>query len=143
MKFVEIVFASEQYRQSLALRQDILRAPLGLVLSENDLHGENRQRHFGLVTPQVQLVACLVIKPVNSMAVRLRQMAVMTHFQGQGLGRALVMSVERQLKHDGIKRIELHARVVAQQFYANLGYQPTGEPFVEIGIPHVAMYKDL
>jgi predicted GNAT family N-acyltransferase len=143
MEFVEIVFASEQYQQSLVLRQDILRAPLGLVLSEHDLHGENRQRHFGLVTPESQLIACVVIKPVDTMTVRLRQMAVMMDFQGQGLGRGLVISVERQLKHDNIKHIELHARVVAQEFYAALGYHLTGEPFMEIGIPHVAMYKDI
>jgi predicted GNAT family N-acyltransferase len=37
----------------------------------------------------------------------------------------------------------VHARDVAVGFYERLGYQSVGEPFVEIGLPHQTMEKEL
>jgi predicted GNAT family N-acyltransferase len=42
-----------------------------------------------------------------------------------------------------MKAAHLHAQVSAQGFYAAAGFQPIGEVFDEVGIPHQAMTKTL
>ena len=37
----------------------------------------------------------------------------------------------------------LHARDAAVPFYSKLGYAAEGKPYVEIGIKHLTMAKDL
>jgi len=140
MEFIEIVFDSPMYQAELELRNSILRAPLGLALSVEDLKNEELQLHFGIVESDT-LLACLVIKPIDQSQVRLRQMAVAKTHQGQGLGSLLVSQTESMLRARGFNEVLLHARQTAIGFYQHLGYSISGEIFTEIGIPHINMNK--
>jgi predicted GNAT family N-acyltransferase len=64
--------------------------------------------------------------------------------QKSGLGARLVRCLEEALVARGdIQEITLHARAHVAGFYEKLGYTPYGEPFVEVGIPHVHMRRRL
>lgn len=143
VQFRIIGFGSTAYRQTLGLREQVLRRPLGLMLSAADLEGEQAQWHFGLFNEDGGLMACLVAAPAGDGSVRLRQMAVAPQHHAQGLGRQLVREVEQELARRGITSINLHARTSAAGFYERLGYQATRGPFMEVGVPHQAMRKTL
>lgn len=143
MRFQIIDFDSAGYRQALKLREKVLRRPLGRSLSDLDLRGEQDQWHFGLFDSDGTLVACLVAVPGKDQSARLRQMAVEQEHRSQGLGRQLIREVEKELGRRGIGSARLHARTSAAGFYTRLGYWPTGDEFMEIGVPHRAMEKRL
>lgn len=143
MQFRIISFDSEAYRQTLDLREQVLRRPLGQSLSARDLDGEREQWHFGLFDESGKLMACLVAAPAGDQSVRLRQMAVDPDHHSRGLGRQLIREVEEALAKRGIRSIRLHARTSAAGFYERLGYRATGGEFMEIGVPHQAMEKSL
>jgi predicted GNAT family N-acyltransferase len=141
MTFTQIEFASTDYRQECALRDAILRAPLGLWLTEEDIAGEQAQWHFGLFAAAGALIACVIVAPLSPTSAKIRQMAVARERQGQGYGRRLLREVERVLTARGITTLVLHARATAVDFYAKLGYTVVGEAFVEVTLPHSAMEK--
>ena len=103
---------------------------------------EPEERHFALWDGDA-LVACVVIRPLEGGAVKLRQMAVEPPRQGCGAGRRLLEGVEEQLRVEGVSRIELNARDTAAGFYRKLGYRKVGGEFVEVTIPHWKMVKRL
>ncbi len=152
MQFRKIEFSSADYALACQLREQVLRMPLGLRLTAHDVVDEVVQWHYGVFN-DAQLLACLVIKPLDNSAtsdsacskpiVKLRQMAVLPTHQGKGLGKLLVISTEQALAELGIKQIELNARQTAIGFYQRLDYQPSGDLFIEIGIPHILMKKAL
>jgi len=142
MHFKNIEFASADYATACQLREQVLRTPLGLRLSVNDVMNEITQWHYGVFKDE-QLLACLVIKPVDKAIVKLRQMAVLPAYQGKGLGQFLVNNTEQALFKQGIQQIELNARQTAIGFYQRLGYQIYGELFIDISIPHILMKKTL
>lgn len=74
---------------------------------------------------------------------RLGRMAVEPRARGRGLGAALLAEAERRAAATGAARVVLHAQEAARSLYARDGYQPVGEPFVEEGLPHIAMEKTL
>ncbi len=121
MECAEIEFGSEDYGQTLALRKKVLRDPLGLQWTEEEEAWESRDRHFALKDGGV-LVACVVIRSLGDGAVKLRQMAVLTDWQGTGRGRSLLEGVEEILRNDGAGSIELNARDTALGFYKKLGF---------------------
>jgi predicted GNAT family N-acyltransferase len=143
MTFRQIAFGSAEYQQECALRQEILRKPLGLNLYDEDLERERDQRHFGLFDAAGTLVACAVAAPLSARQARIRQMAVARRCQGQGQGRRILAEVERRLAGDGFIHLVLHARASAIGFYEKQGYAAAGEQFVEVTIPHVKMEKRL
>ncbi len=140
--FLEIKWQSEWYEKAIQLRDDILRRPLGLSFTPSDIAAEADQWHFGLVQDD-QLIAIVVVVPLSPMRAKLRQMAVTPSLQRQGHGAVLVARVEDVLRERGFEEIELNAREVAMGFYNKLGYQPVGEQFIEVSIPHYKMVKTL
>ena len=151
MQCRQIAFGSPEYALSLALRQKVLRQPLGVFLSQADLRGEDQQLHFGLFAEEgglfaeedVRLLACLVINPLSPSTAKLRQMAVAPDSQRQGLGQMLVKETESFLKNRGMQTVELHARTSAMDFYKKLGYEPSGPVFSEVGIEHQRLWRQL
>ena len=140
--FREISFGSDQYRRACALRYEVLRAPLGLPLSEDDLHAEASQLHFGLFDDD-KPVACVTAIALTADHAKIRQTAVAPAYQDQGLGRRIMTQLEAALAARGFASLSLHARSTAVGFYEKLGYETVGDEFIEVTIPHRKMLKRL
>jgi len=137
-----IEHGSRAYWDCVALRDEILRIPLGLKLSREDLEAEGDSHHLaGYV--ENRLVACLVLKPLGEGKVRLRQMAVAKSSQRKGIGSALMKFAESHARRLGYSEIIMHARESAVPFYEKLGYAVEGERFTEVTLPHFVMQKFL
>lgn len=139
----EIEFGTPEFDEALALRDRILRQPLHLTFSSEQIASEWDSLHLGLYDGSGRLLGCLIMKPINKGLWKMRQVAVDESFQGRGLGQILVRYAESKMIQRGCKKIELHARDTAVPFYIRMDYKLIGEPFDEVGIPHRAMYKHI
>jgi len=74
---------------------------------------------------------------------RIGRMAVLRKWRGRGVGRALVLQLLRQAGHSGLRYVHAHAQMAVSGFYERMGFQITGQPFVTVGIAHVAMVRQL
>ena len=143
MPIREVQYGSDYYRRIMDMRYAILRAPLGLDWSGEDLDAEAEQLHFGLFDDNDALVACVVVKLLSRETAKVRQMAVEESFRAMGNGRFLLEGVEAILYQRGIRRIEMDARKIAVAFYEKLGYEIEGAQFTQVTIPHFRMVKDI
>lgn len=79
------------------------------------------------------------------------------YFENASIGRVLVKKSERQFKYGydimkasieairsnyNEKTIKISAQKYLKTFYNNLGFNSVGEPYLEDGIPHIAMVKN-
>jgi N-acetylglutamate synthase-like GNAT family acetyltransferase len=135
--------AGPLYSATTKLREKILRLPLGLVLSEKDVAGEEQQIHIAALSPEKEVVGTVLLKPLSPTLVKLRQMAVADAYQGSGLGKKLVQFAEQVAVENGFREIEMHARISALGFYEKLGYKVAGDTFIEVTIPTILMKKTL
>ena len=134
---------SDRYREAVTLRQTVLRTPLKMTFTEEELAAEGApQRHVGGIAGG-KIVASACFLPVDDGGVKIRQVAVAEAWRGHGLGRDLMFFAERLAREAGAGWVTLHARLVVKDFYLRLGYAPAGGEFVEIGLPHVEMRKRL
>lgn len=133
---------SAEYKQMLKLRDDILRKPLGLKFSDEELEKEKNNMHMVAYEDERMLGCCMLVEE-DPQTVRLRQMAVVNDVQGKGIGRALMQFAENLARDRGYKRITMHARKNAIGFYEKMGYKKNGNEFTEITIPHYVMEKEL
>lgn len=137
-----INISSPKYRQVWDLREEVLRKPLGLSLKNEDLSWDNEDIIF-IAEQSENVVGCLMLHHVGNKTVKLRQMAVYDSWQGRGIGRMLVEASEKYAAQNGYGQVVLHARKGAIGFYTTLGYLSFGDEFMEVGIAHYAMKKDL
>src|SRR5829696_5859998 len=111
-----------EYQQMIRLRDEILRKPLGLNFSNDELEEEKSNLHIAAYEDDQMLGCCMLVEE-DPQTVRLRQMAVMNDLQGKGIGRALMQFAENLARDRGYKRIS--------------------KEFEEITIPHYVMEKEL
>jgi predicted N-acetyltransferase YhbS len=142
LELVEAPFGSDLYRTALALREAILRTPLGLSLTQDELADDARRRHF-CATSRQAVVGSVSMKPLDGETVQLRQMAVRTDRRLEGIGTRLLACGEAWAKSQGYRTIVLNARLGSDGFYASLGYRAEGAPFEENTVPHIRMTKRL
>ena len=133
---------TKEYKQMVALRNEILRKPLGLNFSQEELDREKDDVLMGAFEDDKLLGCCLLTK-IDSTKVRLRQMAVPNSMQGKGIGKALMIFAENIARDLGYKVLLMHARKTATGFYQKLGYNISGNEFVEVTVPHFVMEKNL
>jgi len=150
-----VVHGSAEYDATVALRYEVLRKPLGLDFTPEQLAAEVTDLHCALwalgAPPDdaprqggvPELLACLVLTPQSDGEIKMRQVAVQASHQGKGLGRILVEFSEATARAHGFTRMVLNARDTAVDFYLRLGYRIEGEPFTEVTIPHRRMAKSL
>ena len=143
MTFRQIAYGSAEYDGARELREKVLRAPLGLSLSADDLRDEDQQLHFALFTANGELVGCVIVVPASDGQARIRQMAVAPAYQRQGLASKMMLELEKNLSARGFRLLSLHARRSAVGFYEKLGYHSTGSEFIEVTLPHLKMFKRL
>jgi predicted GNAT family N-acyltransferase len=63
--------------------------------------------------------------------------------RGRGHGAAVLAVLEAAAAGRGQSAVELHAQVDARGFYERAGYTAVGEEYLEAGIRHVTMAKQL
>ena len=124
------------------MRIQILRKPLGLIFTDEELAKETEDILIGAFEDEMMLGCCMLTK-VKPDTVRLRQMAVKTGLQGKGIGRALMQFAENIARDRGNSKIIMHARKTAAGFYEKLDYKVAGQEFFEVTIPHYVMEKAL
>lgn len=137
-----IDYDSEQYLESVELRQAVLRTPLGLKFTKENMVNDANELHLA-ATDGNSILGILLLRPLSDEVVKMRQVAVASNLQGQGIGKKMVAYSEELTKSMGFKQIELNARKVSLDFYLSQNYHQVGEQFLEIGIPHFKMIKNL
>jgi len=143
MKCVEILLGSHEYEAALKLRAVVLRTPLGLSFTSDEIAEEAHCAHLAGFDETGRLVAILLLKPLNEHTVKMRQVAVDPALQGHGIGAQLVAFAEGFAKQRGCKTMIAHARCTALEFYLGIGYATSGETFLETTIPHILITKGL
>ena len=71
------------------------------------------------------------------------RMAVLKDWRGRGVGRALLRTFLDLATRRGLSRVTLSAQTHALGFYERAGFDVVGEPFIDAGIPHRKMVKEI
>lgn len=142
MGLKQIDHGTSDYQKAIQLRYSILRAPLGLNFSQEDLDKEKDHIHIASFEDD-ELLGCCMLTKVDPHTLQLRQMAVKDNLQRKGIGASIVSFAESIAKDKGYRRIIMHARDTAIGFYEKFGYKVKGDPFKEVNLPHHVMEKNI
>lgn len=135
-------YGSDEYEMTRALRNRIMRAPIGLSIYDQDYTFEVNSRIVGAFDGDTML-GCSIVGKLHG-EVCLDFLCIDDRVQKAGIGSILLADVENWAKEQGIPRLILEARVTAQKFYEKHGYEAYGEVYLMKNSPvdHIMMRKD-
>ncbi len=134
-----IEWGSVKYIQSLALRHEVLRKPLGMIFDPAIFPEEKGDIHL-VANHGDWLVGCMILTEAGK-DLKMRQVAVANKYRRNKVGARMVALAEAKAIEMGKQKMVLHARDSALDFYLSLGYNIVGDQFEEVGIPHHRMEK--
>jgi predicted N-acetyltransferase YhbS len=85
---IEAVIGSDLYRQALRLREAVLREPLGLTITEEELADDATRQHFCAISYGV-VIGSVSLKPLDETTLQLKQMAVAEDRRRERIGARL------------------------------------------------------
>lgn len=131
----------QEWDQYYDLRYRVLREPWNQVRGSERNDGDATAEHFGYFEAD-QIIGVGRLDVMSPNQCQIRFMAVDFSAQGTGIGRALMLHMEKQAWKHGAKEIILHAREVALPFYAKLHYNEIEKSHLLFGeIQHYLMSK--
>lgn len=142
MNLIEVVFDSPQFWEVVRLREIVLRLPLNMRFSADQIMTEENQIIYALQNENGRIIATNQFLIQGTEAI-MRQVATSPKFQGKGHGKKLYRLSEAKLKAKGILIISCHARSSAISFYEKQGFVLDSVVFLEVGIPHRRMKKSI
>lgn len=71
------------------------------------------------------------------------RMAVLREWRQRGVGSALLTALMEVARGSGLSRVELNAQLHAMPFYERHGFRAEGAEFLDAGILHRCMWRDL
>jgi len=140
--YISAPFGGEWYAKALAVRHEVMRAPLGLCYTPEELAHDAHYQHF-VACDGDQVAANVSLALLDDRWAQIKQVAVHAGYERRGIGRALIHYVEDQARAQGYSRAFLNARVPTIGFYEKIGYVCEGDTFPLVGLPHQRMTKSL
>lgn len=125
----------------LALRHEVFCVEQGVALELEQDGLDPSALHLVALDGGDVVGTCRILTDGESW--RLGRMAVRADRRADGIGRRLMELAHREGQAAGARRVSLAAQTPVQGFYERQGYIPRGDVFMEAGIPHILMDREL
>ncbi|MDR7236477.1 GNAT family N-acetyltransferase [Neobacillus drentensis] len=74
---------------------------------------------------------------------KLERICILEPYRKFGLGKIIIKALEEIAEERGASQVKLHGQTQAEGFYKKLGFRTSSNIFMEDGIPHIRMLKEL
>lgn len=130
------------YQDALSIREEVFIAEQGVPRQREIDQDEGNTIHFVLYddTDKPQATVRLLAAE-NKMKVQ--RMAVLKPARKSGYGRILMSKAEDYARKHHFTQLVLGAQMTARDFYQRLGYHSQGDIFIDAGMEHILMVKDI
>lgn len=139
---VKLVTTEDDRNRAFSLRKEVFVKEQGVPLSlELDEHDETAI-HF-IVNDGDQTIAAARLREIEPKVGKVERVCVLSDYRGKRLGVLIMDTVEKHANALDFKNLKLNAQSYAVSFYEKLNYSVTSPEFMDAGIPHRAMEKNI
>lgn len=149
LEFNIINYNSPEYQKALRLREDVMRKPLGLLLSEEDVKDDGKRIHISEDIIMMssfandELICGCSLRIIHHKIAHIYSVFVKQELQNKGFGQRLMAYAENYAKSQGAKRLYVEGRKAAKNFYQKCGFSSCGLEYIDMNIVHQDMRKDI
>nr|WP_026680670.1 GNAT family N-acetyltransferase [Priestia megaterium] len=138
---IKVVTSQEEIEQAFYVRTVVFVDEQNVPPEEElDAHDESAT-HF-VVYDDDKPIAASRLRFVDSYG-KLERICVLKTYRGKAIGKQLIQAMEAVILEKGYHKAKLNGQTHAEKFYQRLGYKTISGEFMDAGIPHVTMVKEL
>ncbi|MFZ3589286.1 GNAT family N-acetyltransferase [Bacillus sp. DJP31] len=138
---VLVVSTKKEFEDALHVRRVVFIEEQQVPEDEEIDQYEDECTHVVVYT-QNQPVAAGRLRNYDGIG-KMERICVIESHRKLGLGKVVMDQLELLAKEKGFQKLKLNAQTHAEAFYEGLGYQTVSDIFMDAGIPHVTMIKQI
>jgi len=142
--YVKRITLNEDLKKACQIRQAVFVEEQGVPL-EDEFDGFdilNEHSEHILVYYNERPVGTGRVRWVDGYG-KLERICILEPYRKFGLGKVIINTLEEIAEEKGTAKVKLHGQTQAEGFYKKLGYETSSSIFMEDGIPHILMIKQL
>lgn len=138
---VKIVENNQELEEAFSVRKTVFVDEQQVPVEEEIDEFENDSTHFVLYDDKRPAGAgrFRVLDAIG----KVERICVLKDQRNTGAGKAIMEKIEEYAKSEGLRALKLNAQTQAIPFYEKLGYEVVSEEFLDAGIPHKSMKKQI
>lgn len=138
---IKIATSNKERKQVYKVRTTVFVDEQNVSIEEEIDEYEDEAIHFVGIENGLPIAASR-LRWVGQMG-KLERICILKNHRGKSYGTKMIEAMEEQVIEKGYTQTKLHAQTQALKFYERLGYEVISDEFLDAGIPHVAMTKQL
>ena len=139
---VKIAETAEEKEIAFSIRKKVFveeqGIPLHIEIDEND----QTATHF-IVLENNEPIGAARLRLIDTVIGKVERVCVLSEYRGKRFGVSVMKAIEEHAKTLQVEKLKLNAQTYAIPFYEKLQFEITSPEFVDAGIPHRAMEKEL
>ena len=139
---VKLVQNEQDLERAFDVRKQVFITEQGVPLHLEMDEFDQKAIHF-IVNDGDTTIATARLREIDAKIGKVERVCVLKNYRGKRLGVLIMQMVEKFATEKEWKKLKLHAQSYAIPFYEKLDYVPTSPEFMDAGIPHRAMEKDI
>lgn len=134
----------EELQQAFKIREEVFVKEQGVPLEDefDEYDQLNGNCEHILVYHEGEAVGTGRVRVVEGVG-KLERICILKSYRKLGIGKVIIQGLENIAKEKGLEKVKLHGQTHAEGFYQKLGYETASDEFMEDGIPHYLMVKEL
>lgn len=138
---VKVVTTKDELEQAFQVRKKVFVEEQHVPLEEEIDQYEKEAVHF-LLLHKGNPIGAGRFRIVEGKG-KIERICVLAEARGLGAGKTLMEGIEEYARSQNISTLKLNAQTHAIPFYKKLGYKVVSEEFMDAGIPHKTMVKEI
>ena len=139
---IKIVTNEEELQQAYQVRKIVFVDEQKVPVEEEIDHLEEESTHFLVMNEHDEPIGAGRFRIVDNYG-KVERICVLPQARSTGVGRSLMEAIEQHALSQGLEITKRNAQVQAIPLYKSLGYGIISEEFLDAGIPHRTMKKQL
>jgi predicted GNAT family N-acyltransferase len=140
----KIISTEEDLKKAFDIRIEVF-------VEEQDVPLEDEFDEFDTLNGQCEhILVYFNEQPVGTGRIRmvdgfgkLERICILKPYRKFGFGKVIINALEEIAESNGVSKVKLHGQKQAEGFYKKIGYQTSSDLFLEDGIPHILMMKEI
>ena len=138
---VKVVENHQELEDAYSVRRTVFIDEQNVPQEEEIDHHEGEATHFVFYQDE-RPIAAGRFRFVDGYG-KVERICVLKEARGTGAGKAIMNGIEDHARKNDIHKLKLNSQTHAIPFYAGLGYEVVSDEFMDAGIPHKTMVKEL
>ncbi|KPN97485.1 GNAT family N-acetyltransferase [Lysinibacillus sp. ZYM-1] len=139
---VKIVETKQEHDDAFAVRKKVFVEEQGVPLHLECDAEDATATHF-IMYDDDEPVGAARLRSIEDNTAKIERVCILQSQRGKKLGALIMKEMEKYAISIHMKTLKLHAQSHAIPFYEKLGYAVTSPEFMDAGIPHRAMEKQI